>query len=179
MRHLKPWDLNTAMTRVSATGSSLGVMWVKLGIDNTTADVPPPAGLRGKSPSVVRTRYRTDIVPGQWLSYRGISYRIDDARDPDGQRVDLVLSCTQMQGSTGTLTISGQPKTVAVSVTRFLDQSGETPRVETRYRLEFSRLDVPGSIPRGSTVAVDGVTYTVDGLLDDDGVVVAVAAHKS
>jgi hypothetical protein len=136
-------------------------------------DTPPARGLRNPAVIQVLAWHSDKLQQGRYLQVDNRLLVIDAARDPDGRREALSMSCTELIGEPCTFTPkNGAGKSARVYVQQTSPSVGQrTGRADYRVMAEFALIEV-GRIQPGDTVTLYGATWTVSALSDepDDGV---------
>lgn len=177
-------NCRTALYRLSPTtltASLLGWSWASIRAKADDARVealnpaPAAAGLRSPIRVELRLRARSDLQERDYAVWNGRLFYLYSLRDPDGKGLEIIASAHELIGVSATYTPSGGG--TAVSARVFLQQdspyiAASSQRVDYRPRLELPIFETGRAAP-GATVTINGVTYTLLGLVDggDDGVV--------
>jgi len=152
---------------------SIGSRWVGIR-SKAGGDVPAAAGLRTGAMIEIRSRFWSELIAGRYLKSGSRLFHITSARDPMGDKSELVLSCDEFVGDAGEYRPAvGDPIACRVHVTHsapYLDELGQVTDYRTKAEivlLEVGRPQVDDELLIGSTL------YAVTGYADssDDGIV--------
>ena len=151
-----------------------GSRWVGIRAKDT-GDVGQPSGLRSTALVEVRARYTSELQQGRYLRHGNrLLYIASAPRDPMGNRVEMVMSCTELTGQAATYHATGrqpQPCRVHISYSApYLDELGQV--VDYRTRAEVALIEV-GRPQVDDQLQVGSDTYVVIQYASetDDGVV--------
>lgn len=151
----------------------IGSRWANIR-SKSAADVPAATGLRTGALVEIRARYWSELMAGRYLRSGSRLFSITSARDPMGDKTELVLSCDELVGDAGQyLPLVGDPVDCRVHLTHsapYLDELGQVTDYKTRAEValvEVGRPQVDDQVQIGADV------YTVIGYASgsDDGVV--------
>jgi head-tail adaptor len=150
-----------------------GSRWVGIRAKET-GDVPAATGLRSRAMIEVRARYSADLLAGRYLKNGARLLHITSARDPMGDRAELVLSCDELVGEVAEYRPDGLPPVACrVHLTHsapYLDDMGQV--TDYRTRAEVALIEV-GRPQVDDQLEIGGQLYSVIAYADesDDGVV--------
>lgn len=152
---------------------SHGSRWV--GIRSKEAgDVGAAAGLRTGAMIEVRARFSEVLTDGRYLKSGGRLLHITSARDPMGDRAELVLSCDEFVGEAAEYRGDGVPPVACraqlTHAAPYLDDLGQVTAYKTRAEVALIEVGRPQV---DDQLLVGGVLYTVIRYAEasDDGVV--------
>lgn len=152
---------------------SHGSRWV--GIRSKEAgDVGAAAGLRTGAMIEVRARFSDALTAGRYLKSGGRLLHITSARDPMGDRDELVLSCDELVGEVAEYRGDGLPPVACraqlTHAAPYLDDLGQVTAYKTRAEVALIEVGRPQV---DDQLLVGGVLYVVTRYADasDDGVV--------
>lgn len=152
---------------------SQGSRWVGIRAKEA-ADVPAATGLRTRALVEVRARFSDLLLVGRYLKSGARLLHITSARDPMGDRAELVLSCDELVGEVAEYQpAGGTPAACRVHLTHsapYLDDMGKV--TDYRTKAEVAVIEV-GRPQVDDQLLVGAVLYTVTAYADesDDGVV--------
>lgn len=152
---------------------SHGSRWV--GIRSKEAgDVPAASGLRTRAMIEIRARYSDLLTAGRYLRSGERLFSVTSARDPMGDRAELVLSCDELVGEASEYRPDGgTPVACRVHLTHsapYLDDMGKVTDYRTRAEvalIEVGRPQVDDQLMIGADL-YSVIAYADD---SDDGIV--------
>lgn len=149
--------------------------WLWFSINSKeSADPPAPSGLRAPAKVTVRSWWDPRLAVGRYLRSDCRLLLINDVRDFDGRRAEVILTCTEISGQPARYSpASGMARDCRVFLTPevpYRDQLGQA--TDYRLRAEIAIIEV-GRPEHGDSLRIAGVDYLVDSYADetDDGVV--------
>ncbi|WP_324730979.1 head-tail adaptor protein [Pseudomonas paeninsulae] len=150
-----------------------GARWVGIRAKEA-GDVPAAAGLRTRAMIEVRARFSDLLTAGRYLRNGSRLLHITSARDPMGDRAELVLSCDELVGEVAEYRPDGgAPVACRVHLTQqapYLDDLGQV--TDYRTKAEAALIEV-GRPQVDDQLMVGAQLYSVTAYADesDDGVV--------
>lgn len=149
--------------------------WIWCGIQSKeSADPPAASGLRSPAKVTVRAWWDERLLTGRYLRAESRLLLIDDVRDFDGQRAEVIITCSELVGQPGEYRPSeGVPVPCRMHLTHeapYRDELGQV--TDYRTRAEVALIET-GRVQVDDQLAVAGALYTVIAYADDtdDGVV--------
>lgn len=149
--------------------------WLWVGVRaKESGDSPAPSGLRAPAKVTVKAWWDDRLVQGRYLRFDGRLLYIDDVRDPTGDRVEVVMTASELVGQPAEYRPAGlAPVCCRVHlrpVAPYVDDDGRM----TDYQLaaQVALIEV-GRIQVDDQLVVAGRTYNVIDYVNesDDGVV--------
>jgi len=133
-------------------------------------------GIRASASTFVRMRYRPGVQHGQLIQRDGDWYIIESV-EPGQSRSELIISARRIIGHAATYRQKGAAEDVPVLAFLTRENIYVGPMNEPRHQVELFQPQLPYPWGRrGDTVALNGATYTVDGVVEgsDDGITLRV-----
>lgn len=159
-------DANLRMTHVTSIWSTIRA--------KESAAPPMPAGLRTGARLDVWCRYNSKITQGQYIKCRSRILHVTSARDPDGARAALVLTCDEFIGQPAVYRSAGRADVCCRVYLQHdaphLDEIGQVTNYRTRAEVLVAEVGRPQA---DDILLIGGVGYLVTQYASDtdDGVV--------
>jgi hypothetical protein len=149
--------------------------WLWVSLRSKDGELPAAAGLRSPARVTIRSWWDDRLQEGRYLRTEdGRLLVIESARDPVGQRADIVLTCSELTGQPAEYQPqAGEPQACRVHMNYsapWLDELGQV--TDYRIRAEVALIEV-GRPQQGDHLLVAGVLYQIIAYANDtdDGVV--------
>ncbi|MBU1282876.1 MAG: hypothetical protein KJ989_15275 [Gammaproteobacteria bacterium] len=149
--------------------------WLWVGIrSKESADPPAASGLRAPAKVTVRSWWDERLRAGVYLRADGRLLLIDDVRDFDNQRAEVVITCSELVGQPAEYRPQGGvPVACRVHLTHsapYLDELGQVTDYKTRAEVAVIEVGRP---EEGDQLLIAGTLYNVIAYArdSDDGVV--------
>lgn len=155
-------------------------LWVEI-VSKESVDPPAASGLRAPAKVTVRSWWDERLRAGVFLRADGRLLLIDDVRDFNNQRVEVVITCSELVGHAAEYRPQGAPPVPCRVFMNYsaphLDELGQVTGY--RIRAEVALIET-GRVQADDQLLVAGVLYSVSGYADatDDGVVRGVWLDK-
>lgn len=168
-------DKRAEIIRLTAalTTESRGSRWVGIRAKDAI-DVPAADGLRSMALVEIRARYSDEFSQGRYLASVGRLFHITSARDPLGNRAEMVISAHELIGQPAEYRPQeGVPVPCRVHLTHeapYRDEMGQVTDYKTRAEIAVIEVGRP---QQEDQLLIAGTLYTVIAYADetDDGVV--------
>lgn len=155
------------------TAQRISTAWLSIRSQDS-GGAPETTGLRSPVKLEIRGRYTTHIIRGRYIRRGPRLIYVEDARDPDDNRRDIVITGSALIGEPAVYRPkNGEPRPCRVFVNYLaptIDDYGQT----TDYRIsaEVAIIET-GRIQPYEQLEIAGITYDVTGYRGDtdDGVV--------
>lgn len=157
-------DLSEALQAVEISRRWVGIR------SKESGDAPASVGLRASVRVEVRARFSPDLVAGRYLRHGARLLYINDSRDFTGERAELLMSCEELVGRPAEMlsSLTSQPVPCRVFLAHGVKRPAENVGLTTySTQLEAALIEV-GRPQVGAEFLVDGVTWRVTGLVEDD-----------
>lgn len=144
--------------------------WMWFGIRaKDSGEAPVAAGLRSPAKVEVRAWWDGRLQQGRYLRAEGRLLHLDGVRDVTGQQAEVVMTATELVGASALYqSPSGAAVVCRVYLAHGVKRPAENVGLSTySTQLEAALIEV-GRPQAGAEFLVDGETWRVTGLVDDD-----------
>ncbi|GBL59192.1 hypothetical protein PCLA_13r0038 [Pseudomonas citronellolis] len=144
--------------------------WMWFGIRaKDSGEAPVAVGLRSPAKVEVRAWWDARLQQGRYLRAEGRLLHLDGVRDVTGQQAELVMTATELVGDQALYQpTSGNASVCRVYLAHGVKRPAENVGISTySTQLEAALIEV-GRPQAGAAFLVDGVTWRVTGLVEDE-----------
>lgn len=147
----------------------IGPKWVGIR-SKEEADTPSALGLRSRAMTEVRARFDPEFQAGRYIRHGERLLHITSARDPRGNKAELVMSCEELVGESAQFTPAsgGAAAPCRVFLAHGVARPGEfAGKSEYTTQLEAALIEVGRPQP-GAVFVMGGVSWRVAALVEDE-----------
>lgn len=148
-------------------------LWVEI-VSKESADPPAAIGLRAPAKVTVRSWWDERLRPGMYLRADGRLLLIDDVRDFNNQRAEVVITCSELVGQAAEYRPQGGVpvgcRVHLMHLAPYLDELGQVTDYKTRAEVAVIEVGRP---QEDDQLLIAGSLYNVIAYANntDDGVV--------